>query len=72
MSDEELLSHCLNSLKGEYGEIANTMLVERLEKRLSSSSRVVDALAELHADGTLSPAEHRRLLNRPWHDKASY
>lgn len=72
MSDEELLTHCLSSLKGEYGEIANTILVERLEKRLARSSRITEALAELQADGTLSPAEHRRLLNRPWHDKASY
>lgn len=72
MSDEELLTHCLNSMKGEYGEIANTILVERLERRLATSSRIVEALDELQADGTLSPAEHRRLINRPWHDKASY
>jgi len=34
--------------------------------------RIKEALDELQADGTLSPAEHRRLINRPWHDKASY
>lgn len=72
MTDEDLLMHCLHSMKGEYGEIANTILVEMLEKRLSRPIRVTEALNELQADGTLSPAEHRRLINRPWHDKASY
>lgn len=72
MSDEELLTHCLNSLTGEYGEIANTILVERLQKRLARPYRTKEAIDELQADGTLSPAEHRRLINRPWHDKASY
>jgi len=35
MSDQELLSHCYNSLTGEYGEIANTLLVETLKLRLA-------------------------------------
>lgn len=35
MSDLELLEHCYNSLTGEYGEIANTLLVETLKLRLA-------------------------------------
>ena len=35
MSDTELLIHCYNSLTGEYGEIANTLLVETLKLRLA-------------------------------------
>ena len=66
MNDEWLLEHCLNALTGEYGEIANTILVEQLRKRLSHSTRVPDALAELAYEKSLSPAEYRRLMNRPW------
>jgi hypothetical protein len=32
----------------------------------TTQQRVSEALDELQADGTLSPAEHRRLVNRPW------
>ena len=35
MSDVELLIHCYNSLTGEYGELANTLLVETLKRRLA-------------------------------------
>jgi hypothetical protein len=68
MNDELLLGHCLNALTGEYGEIANTILVEQLRKRLSYSTRVPEALAELAYERALSPAEYRRLMNGPWRE----
>lgn len=71
MSDEDLLSHCLSALTGEYGEIATTLLVESLRKRLNRPSRVAEALYELADAGVLSPAEYRRLANAPWQNKSS-
>lgn len=59
MTDEQLLSHCLNALTGEYGEIAQTILVEQLQRRLYRQNPE-DSLP------ALSPVEIRRLANRPW------
>ena len=60
VTDRQMLEHCLNSMNGEYGEIANVLIVEELKRRLSQP---VEAL---------SPAMHRNKSNRPWDDKASY
>jgi hypothetical protein len=51
-----------------WGYAAKTIRARGQERQ----ERINEALDELQADGTLSPAEHRRLINRPWHDKASY
>lgn len=63
MTDEELLDHCLHALTGEYGEIANTLLVEALQKRLGRP---------LTGGEPISPADRRKRMNAPWGDKASY
>lgn len=63
MTDEQLLDHCLNALRGEYGEIANALLVETLQKRLGRP---------LTGEEPLSPADRRKRTNAPWDDKASY
>ena len=61
MTDIELLTHSLNALTGEYGEIAQQLLVEELKKRLNRG--------ELEH---MSPANNRRKANAPWGDKDSY
>lgn len=63
MTDEQLLDHCLNALRGEYGEIANALLVEALQKRLGLPRT---------GEEPLSPADRRKRINAPWDDKASY
>lgn len=62
VTDRQMLEHCLNSMTGEYGEIANVLIVEELKRRLAQPVEVE----------ALSPAEHRNKSNRPWDDKASY
>jgi hypothetical protein len=62
--DEELLVHCYNSLTGQYGEIANTLLVELLKRRLAIHEGSVwnpTGLQEL-----ISPADMRKAANSAW------
>jgi DeoR/GlpR family transcriptional regulator of sugar metabolism len=79
MTDEELLMHCYNSLIGEYGEIANTLLVETLKLRLAkqyasqlkptgfSITKMGTTQLAMTTELPVSPAKLRCITNSPWH-----
>ena len=79
MSDLELLQHCYNSLTGEYGEIANTLLVETLKLRLakqeatdskptgySTTTLTLASGKQVPATEVSSPAKIRSITNSAW------
>jgi len=79
ISDEDLLMHCYNSITGEYGEIANTLLVETLKVRLAKPfvAQLKPTGFSITPMGTtqlamttalpVSPAKLRSISNSPWY-----
>ena len=64
MSDLELLQHCYNSLTGEYGEIANTLLVETLKLRLAKQE-ATDSKPTGYSTTTLTWQNGTRVVQFP-------